>query len=183
MKIGGFTLVEMMVTVGVAAILLAVAVPSFTTFTQNNRLVAQRNEFIATLHLARSEAVKRGIRMTICKSADATACTGSGGWEQGWIVFADADNDAAVDTGEGVLLAHEPLRGNVTLRGDTDIANYISYVPGGYTQLAGGAPQTGTLVLCDNRGFGTQTGAIVIGTTGRPRSAAATELGLTDCTP
>lgn len=62
MKTGGFTLVELMITIAVAAILLATATPSFTSLIQNHRLVAQHNDFVANLNLARSEAVKRSAR-------------------------------------------------------------------------------------------------------------------------
>lgn len=182
MKIDGFTLVELMITIAVAAILLATATPSFTSLIQNHRLVAQHNDFVANLNLARSEAVKRGVRVTLCKSADATHCTNAGGWEQGWIMFVDRDNDAVLDDDEEILRVHAPLKGDSTLRGTSDVANYIAYVPGGFTRLVGGPPQTGTLILCDARGFD-KARAIVIGSTGRPRATPASETGLASCAP
>ena len=89
----GFTLVELMVTLVIAAILLTAGVPSFTTLIKNNRLTTSTNELVGALTLARSEAVKRGLRVTVCKSADQASCDTSGtGWQQGWIVFTDENN-------------------------------------------------------------------------------------------
>lgn len=97
-------------------------------------------------------------------------------------MFVDRDNDAVLDDDEEVLRVREPLKGDITLRGTSDVADYIAYVPGGFTRLVGGPPQTGTLILCDARGFD-KARAIVIGSTGRPRAVPAAETGLASCTP
>lgn len=178
----GFTLVELMITLVVASVVLAMGVPKFRQMVSNNRLVAQNNEFIAALNLARSEAIKRADRVVVCASANGTACAGSGGWEQGWIIFADTDNDAAVDTGEEVLRAHEGLPGGNTLTGNSSVALYVSYTADGFTRTTGGGLQMGSLVLCDYRGAGHGRG-IVISSSGRARTGAASDLGLSSCSP
>ena len=165
----GFTIVELIIGLSVAAILLSLAVPSFSTLVMNNRITTQANEFISSLALARSQALKRVSRVTVCGSADGASCAGSGGWQQGWIVFADDDNDAAVDGGEEILRVYSALEGGNTLVGNTNVANYISYVASGSTRLTGGAFQTGTLVLCDSRGAGPHARAINVSVTGRSR--------------
>ena len=72
----GFTLVELMVTVAVAAVLLAIAVPSFTSIVNSSRLTAQANEVVAALQSARMEAVRRNARVSVCSSADGSTCAG-----------------------------------------------------------------------------------------------------------
>ena len=86
----GFTLIELLTVMTIAGILLAAAVPAFTTTIRNNRLAAQTNEFVYALKFARAEALKRGIAVTVCRSADRTSCAtgGTASWESGWIVFA-----------------------------------------------------------------------------------------------
>lgn len=88
---GGFTLIELVVTLAVAAILTTIAVPSFRGFVESNRLTAVTNDLIADFQLARSEALKRSANTIICKSADGASCTAAGTWNSGWIVFADID--------------------------------------------------------------------------------------------
>lgn len=89
----GFTLIELMVGLIIAAVLLAIGVPSFTNLIVSNRLTTQTNEIIATINFARSEAVKRNRTVNFCRTdgAAGTACAGAGTWEH-WIVLAGAGN-------------------------------------------------------------------------------------------
>lgn len=90
----GFTLVELMVTVAVLAILLAIATPSFTSIINGNRLASGANELVASVQLARSEAVKRNRSVAICRSTDGANCVLAAGasWE-GWITVVDATDE------------------------------------------------------------------------------------------
>ena len=83
----GFTLIELMVTVAVLAIVLTVAVPSFANLVNGNRLTAQANDMLAGLILARTEAIKQNQSMLFCHSSDGETCSGApaAGW-QGWLV-------------------------------------------------------------------------------------------------
>lgn len=83
----GFTIIELMVTLVVLAIVVAVAIPGFNTLIQNNRSVALAEEFITALNFARAEAIKRGGRVAICASDTGTSCEGD--WTDGWIVIVD----------------------------------------------------------------------------------------------
>lgn len=85
---GGFTFMELMITIVIAAILATVALPSFVATIQNNRLTGQANEIMASLQYARSEALKRGLPVEMCASSDGATCDDAN-WNLGWIVLAD----------------------------------------------------------------------------------------------
>lgn len=89
----GLTLIEIMVTLAVLAIVLTVAIPSFSSLVIGNRLTAQANELLAGLSLARAEAIKQNRNMIFCHSADGLTCTAApaAGW-QGWLVRSNNDN-------------------------------------------------------------------------------------------
>ena len=105
----GFTLVELMVTISVLAVLMAVGIPSFQGVIASSRVTTATNDFMATLAQARSNAIWRGGRVTVCKSADGASCVITGGWEQGWIMFND-DDHSAVNTNVLVPAKRSPFR-------------------------------------------------------------------------
>ncbi len=101
----GFTVIELMVVLAVAAILAALALPSFNAAIERNRIIAQTNDFIAATMLARTEAIRRNGAAGVCasnnNSTPATA-TCAGTWSNGWIVWVDADSDGVADAGEAL---------------------------------------------------------------------------------
>lgn len=109
----GFTLVELMITLSLVAIMAAMAVPSFTGFIANNRLAAQANELVASLNLARSESIKRNTRVTVCPTSTGTGCGGT--WGQGWLVFVDAGNPGVVDVGDAILRVGDAVSADMGL--------------------------------------------------------------------
>ncbi|MBD9679729.1 GspH/FimT family pseudopilin [Pseudomonas sp. PDM18] len=88
-RTGGFTLLELVVTLVVAAILMGIAVPSLNEATLRSKLSASANDLVAGVAMGRSEAIKRNAVTSLCVSSDGASC-GSGGWEQGWIVISGA---------------------------------------------------------------------------------------------
>jgi type IV fimbrial biogenesis protein FimT len=82
----GFTLIELLVALTIAALLFAIGVPMFRNASLGGRLSAAANNLLASIQLARSEAIKRNLPVTVCASSDGATCAGGGGWEQGWIV-------------------------------------------------------------------------------------------------
>ena len=99
MRVKGFTLVELMVTVAVLAIVSAIAIPSFASLINSNRLVSQANEMVAVVQSARSEAIRYNQRVYICSSSDGTSCAGASSWS-GWLVFLDENRDGAPQNAE-----------------------------------------------------------------------------------
>ena len=97
----GFTIIELMMTVTVLALLLGIAVPSFMETVRNNRTISQNNEFISGLNLARSEALKISGSVSMCASADELTCSGSTDWTTGWIVFNDLNANGTLDAPDG----------------------------------------------------------------------------------
>ncbi len=112
-----------MIALAVAAILLSIAVPSFTASIQNNRMVTQINDLHTSLSYARSEAVKRNNNVTVCKSSNGTSCTGN--WDNGWIVFVDNNFNGTVDAGDVILRVHGSIAGDITLA----LAKRASFTP------------------------------------------------------
>jgi type IV fimbrial biogenesis protein FimT len=139
----GYTLMELMVTVSIAGILLGVAIPSFTPIIYSNRLTAYANELVTALNLARSEAVKRGVSVTVRK-VDTNSCTKTGAnWKDGWDVFIDINNDGNCDTGDVLIRTYAPLQSSYTLQGN-NFSNYIRYTSSGQSNT------NGSFVICDN---------------------------------
>lgn len=97
----GFSLIELMVTIAIVAILLAVAFPSFEGSLRSNRVATGTNELMASLSLARSEAIRNPTGAALCTSMDGAACGGD--WNDGWLVWLDLDEDGDVDANERVV--------------------------------------------------------------------------------
>lgn len=99
----GFTLIELMVTLAVGIIILAIGIPSFMTMMSNNQATAYANDLVGAIRYARSEAVKRASDVAICASnSDQTACSGTN-WNNGWVVFTDDNGNDQYDAGETIL--------------------------------------------------------------------------------
>ena len=160
---GGVTLIELMATIAIVAILSAVALPSFASLQRNTRRTVAINDFIHAVFLARSEAIKRNSVVSICRSDDGLKCNNDApNWNGGWIVFENLDRDqpADADPGEPILMRHEALVGGAL----TSNRESFSFRP--YAQ----SDVNGTLVYCPTRG--SKDGrAIIISHTGRPRAS------------
>lgn len=158
----GVTLVELLTTLTVIAVLGALAVPSFRTLHSDAERTATVNRFFHALFLARSEAIKRGAVVSVCKSPDGAVCAPDAQWTAGWLVFVNSDRDDPVerDPGEDVVAVYAGWRnGCIT-------SNRPAYSFRPYVQRV----VNGTIVFCDARGA-THARAIIISHTGRPRVA------------
>lgn len=181
-KSTGFTIVELMITLFIVGILLAVGVPSLKTFLQSNQLIAASNELVSALHIARSEAIKLNSRVSICESSNGATCTNSGSWENGWIVFVDANGDlnntgepcAAANT-DCLLRIHDAFTDKqLTVEGidgsDGDITSF-TFTSRGMPKTLNGTSESGTFSLCslDDDGNTINARAVVLSLSGRVR--------------
>ena len=161
----GFTMIELMITIAIAAILLTLAVPFFTRFIDENAIRGACDELRGSLSLARTEAI-RGSRMVHV----APACA-SPAWADGWAVFTDGGGTAdCFDAGDGLIMRANPLPRNVTvtLVASPTISTYMAYNGSGVTRMRDGTLLAGTFT-CAIAGSSAETRTVVVNTFGRVR--------------
>ncbi|MBM4208132.1 MAG: prepilin-type N-terminal cleavage/methylation domain-containing protein [Gammaproteobacteria bacterium] len=107
----GMTLPELMATICIAGILMAIAIPSFMDVITSNRTIAITNRLTAALAFARSEAIKRGIPVAIRHKGETASV-----WEEGWDIFTDENGDGVMNTADELLKTYEALPPGHTLR-------------------------------------------------------------------
>jgi len=153
----GYTLIELMAMLAVVSVLVTIGLPLMKVFFDSNRMISNSNDLVAGLNIARSEAIKQQIRVTLCQSDDTASCTGSGQWEDGWIVFQDPNGNATVDGGERILRLNAGIDGGqVTIRSNdvsNQILNSVSFTSRGLPKALNGGSQSGTFRICDERGL------------------------------
>lgn len=163
---GGSTLIELVVTVLILAILVTVGVPSFSDATLGSRLGSYANELVTSAYLARSEAMKRNLPVTLCTATNGISCAASGGCEQGWIVL-----EASTST----VIQHQQARApgyKVTAEDASNAAIYsLVFQPTGF----GATPAKFTVCRCLPRA-GKQERKVTLSATGKP-AVERTETG------
>ena len=158
-RMGGFTLVELMIVLVIVAVLLVLALPSFSTLTQRTKLKSYANEVVASVYLARSEAIKRNAVMTLCTSTDGTSCTGGDAWEQGWIVM---------DPNDTVIKRQQTLPSGIILF-DLSSIDTMSF------RSSGVASTRANLKICQQgASAGVEEKIVRVSITGRPRIETTT---------
>lgn len=187
-RMPGFSLVELLTVVAIAAILMSIAVPSLRIYVLNGRLTAGVNDLLHSANLARTEAIKRQANVVLCGTAntavaDAALRCGYNTF-QGWFVF--VDNSPATggnwqhEADEPVLERHGQLDATLTVKTDVN-SDVLSYGPSGFATLAPGAigvTPTTALVFCDSRGVkpsgtGATARAFLVTNTGRARASSS----------
>lgn len=155
----GFTLYELMITVAIVGVVLAIGVPNMRSYSQNSRMTATANDLHAMFHMARSEAPRAKSTITVCASTNAmtaaATCSGGNDWDKGFIAFIDTDGDLVRDTGgldpETVLRSHPAIQEGVTLTVENNAA-YFSFAPSGLGVTVGGNTPLTRVLMCDERG-------------------------------
>ncbi len=180
----GISIVELVVSLAVVAILTTTGVPAFSSFIQSNRLSESSFDMLATINLARTEAVKRRTRVLLCRSADPTlptpSCGGSANtWTTGWLVFASGDSNTTYEAGTDTLLGRGLVdSSNVTVITNGTSNSNLEYNSDGTTNESGG---TARFALCDQRG-GAQGRQINIPPHGRPKFVKGDGANPINCT-
>ncbi|MEP6969589.1 MAG: GspH/FimT family pseudopilin [Betaproteobacteria bacterium] len=165
----GLSMVELLMVVLIGALLVGLAAPSFSALVNAQRGSALASGLFASLQLTRIAAITRNDRVVMCKSLDGSGCSTVGGWQQGWIVFQDSNNNAALDPGETVIERQQALSPGWGLTGNGPVSNYVSYGSTGYSKLVSGAFQAGTFTLCPVMGGTSEARQIIINSAGRAR--------------
>jgi type IV fimbrial biogenesis protein FimT len=167
----GFTVIELIITVAIVAILATVAVPAYTNMMTNNRMAGEINDFVGSLHFARSEAIKRGLDVLVCKSSDGQLCTTTGNWSQGWVVFQDTNSNQSRDAAgcpgepcEPLISTHSAFQGGDQLVGTGSPANRVGFNRNGFFTAG-----SGTITLCESGKVREKARAVIISPTGRIR--------------
>ena len=93
-RCGGFTLIELMITITLGAIIMGIGVPSYQDFVVKNRIQTQASEIRSSLAMARVEAIRRGLRVRVCPGQN--GCVGAN-WHDGWNSFVDRNSDNTID--------------------------------------------------------------------------------------
>lgn len=156
----GLTMIELLVTVSILAILMAVALPSFQTFFASNRLATANSDLQSTLNLARSEAIRRGMTVTLVRGGGTDKH-----WENGWTMVVDANNDGDTSDAGETLRDVGPASDNITIVSDEAFKANIAFQPSG--RVTGGV--FGSFYICHDGDVATAR-RIVINAIGRIRS-------------
>ena len=160
--IDGFSLYELVMTLGLVAVIVTLGLPSFGNIVANNRLRVEVDAIFHAIHLARKESIVRRRVVSICPTEDGQSCKSGKEWSPGWMTFVNIDRDwpAVRDPDEPVL---RWIKVNPANR---IIANRQSFSLRS-TELRA---TNGTLIFCDRSGRATPR-ALVVSYTGRPRVA------------
>ncbi|MFZ5486616.1 MAG: GspH/FimT family pseudopilin [Burkholderiaceae bacterium] len=167
----GFTLIELMVSIAIVAIMLVVAAPSFRNFIRNSELTSLTNKLLAAINAARSEAMKYG------QNAMVVPANGGNDWTQGWIVFVDSNRNNSYDETTDVTIQKQgalPSYFSVTGTGNANLSNsYIMFESSGFAKSYGAAPGVPNLTLKIERtdvSSANEKRFIIVARTGRVRA-------------
>lgn len=166
MRQQGFTIIELMITVALVAIIAGLGIPSFRDVIAKNRIISSINEFHQGVRLARAEAVKRSDDVVFCASSNQTSCTG--GWGSGWLIYQDADGDSVVDSNE-IIRVGEPVYSGYTLS-YSGTGTSLTFTGRGLLSTSGG-----TFKLCGSDKDAKRARGIILLTTGATRRSLDTD--------
>ncbi len=163
---GAFTLVELVVALAIAAALAMLAVPAFHDWLAAYQLANHAKHLAESMTRARTEAIRRGDRVNLCKSADRQHCADDGRWDAGFVVYVDVDHDGRVGADEPLLGIDGPAPRGITIEANRPLEDYVSYTSLGRARMLNGALQMGTFTVCRS---GQRALLVVLANSGRVR--------------
>ena len=155
----GYTMMELVMTMAIVAILGTIAVPGFKFVTTSNRIATEVNGLLSDIQFARSQAVKEGLPVTVCTSSDGATCT-STDWGLGWIVFLDANSSKSVDAGEAIIRTQPAFTGTDTFVATPGTFHALTFNRMGYAPT--GLPNAVNITLHDSTSNASWTRCIAI---------------------
>ena len=170
----GFTLIEAMIAMLVATILLALAVPAWSTAASAVHNGAARSALASSVLDAIRHSALVGVEVVLCADNGAAQCSGSVDWSDGWVAFVDMNGNRARDEAETVLQQSPALQGRVRLRSSPGRTRLV-FQPGG-----GNAGSNVTFTLCDARGTASAS-TLVLANDGRLRQGVPTDAAARAC--
>jgi type IV fimbrial biogenesis protein FimT len=142
----GYTLIELMIAVAIAAVLGAVALPAFSGALEASRSSSVETSLLASLTRSIHRAAITGTRSVLCPSLDGAQCSDGPDWSGGWIAFLDRNGDRERGLDETLLLSEPALPGKVRLRTSVGRTRIV------FQGNGGNAGSNVTFTLCDGRG-------------------------------
>ena len=168
-----FTLLELLITLGIASILLLTGVPAFQQFTLKQQMKAAVGSLHNDLMIGRSEAVRRSTRVVSCPGSPATGCSDDTNWSDGWIVFADSNADRQYQTDETIVRRGQGFE-NLHIHGSAGRTHIRFFTDGS-------APgSNGSITFC-GLGGPEKARKLVISNMGRIRRDSAADMDATRC--
>ncbi|MEW6132417.1 MAG: GspH/FimT family pseudopilin [Pseudomonadota bacterium] len=161
----GLTLPELAITLAIGSILLGMAIPGYAYLVRSVRFSGLSGELVGALAYARSEAIKRGVRVTVCKTGNAASCQSAAGWHEGWLVFVDEGVRGVVDGTDTVLRARADAVDDVTVT-VSNFTTHVSYLPSGISRAPNNL-SNGSIHFCLD---GVKR-SVILNTTGRVRTS------------
>lgn len=162
----GFTLIELLVVILIVSILMGVGVPSYKYVTNSSRLSAEVNGLLGDMQLARAEAIKEGVSVTVCASTDQANCSQSSDWSQGWIAFVDPNNLGVRDPDEVLLHGQKALHAGDKLVDTTGTFSSATFNRAGFLSFTGMPVEGITLTLHDDEAVADHTRCLWIASQG-----------------
>lgn len=147
------------------------AAPSLNRMLDSVKLSTASVGFLSDMELARGEAFARNTTVVMCKSADGHTCATTGAWDQGWIVFADANSNGRFERGEKVIVRSPRLASSLRFSGDL---RAVSFSPAGAVKLSGALAGKGTLTVCRVSAAVAEARSITVAATGGSRVLRST---------
>jgi len=154
-RITGFTMIELITTMSIVAILLGIGVPSFRYITNADRASSEINGLLGDLQFARAQAIRSGQAVSVCSTTNGATCGASNSWRTGWLVFSDTGVQGTIDGTDTILKAQKGFTGTDTLVADNAVTvvtfnrdGFSINLPGPITFALHSAPVNATYTRC-----------------------------------